>query len=212
MSTHSKNIFSIIFHKIWTLFLTGLFAILPFTLTIAVLTLTFRLVSSWLEPLKQFNIPLLRSTPYSEFILAILIIFVAGMLYKIFILRPIVHAIENLIFKIPLIRPVYSGIKKLVDAFSLQDKASFSQVVMVEFPRPGIYSIGFLANELEISLSHEPTTKYFNIFIPTTPNPTSGFLVIVPEDQIITLNITRQEAMTMIMSGGIIQPSSINKK
>src|SRR5436190_6603247 len=154
MSIHSKNIFSTIFHKIWTLFLTGLFALLPLTLTIAVITLTFRLVSSWLEPLKQFNIPLLRSTPYSEFILAIFIIFVAGMLYKIFILRPIVHAIENLIFKIPLIRPVYSGIKKLVDAFSLQDKASFSQVVMVEFPRTGIYSIGFLANELEISLFH----------------------------------------------------------
>ena len=209
--THKKNIIYKAFHKIWTLFLSGLFALLPMTLTIAIFTLTFRLVSSWLEPLKQLNLPLLATTPYSEFILAILIIFAAGMLYNIFILKPIVHAIENLLFKLPLIRPVYSGIKKLVDAFSLQDKASFSKVVLVEFPRTGVFSIGFLANELDHSLSPDKSKKYFNIFLPTTPNPTSGFLVILPEEDVFSLDITRQEAMTMIMSGGIIQPDNIHK-
>jgi|SRR5438477_3513495 len=209
--SNRTHIFASLFHKIWTLFLSGLIALLPLTLTIALFTLTFRLVQSWLEPLRQFNVPFLGTTPYSEFIIAILIIFAAGMLYNIFILRPIVHALENLLFKLPLVRPVYSGIKKLVEAFGPQDKVSFSRVVMVEFPRTGLYSIGFLANELDASLSPDTSKKYCNIFIPTTPNPTSGFLIIVPEEQVVSLSITRQEAMTMIMSGGIIQPSSLNK-
>ena len=211
--THKiKKIISYFIHKVWTFFLSGLFALLPLTLTIAVFTLTFRLVKAWLEPLKQLNIPLVTTTPYAEFALAIVIIVVAGMLYNMFILRPIVHTIENVIFRLPLVRQVYSGIKKLVEAFSLQDKVSFTKVVMVEFPRTGIFSIGFLANTLDSSLSPDPSKKYFNIFIPTTPNPTSGFLIILPEDNITTLDISRQEAMTMIMSGGIIQPDVVPKK
>jgi len=209
---HNNNtIFHRIFHKIWTLFLSGLFALLPLTLTIAVFSLTFRLIHGWLEPLKRLNIPFLATTPYSEFLLAILIIFAAGMLYNIFILGPIVTAIENIIVKLPLVSSVYSGIKQLVHAFSSQDKVSFSKVVMVEFPRPGIYSIGFLASEVETERAPQQHQKYFNIFIPTTPNPTTGFLILVPEHEIIPIDISRQDAMAMIISGGIIQPNIIKK-
>lgn len=206
----TTNLFFSIMHSLWSLFLSGLFALLPITLTLGVFSLTLRLIQGWLEPLK--HIGFLPSTPYSEFILAILIILVAGTLYNMFILRPFIHALENLFFRLPLIRPVYSGIKKLVDAFSFQDKASFSKVVMVEFPRNNIYSIGFLANECNNALNVPKQKKYFSIFIPTTPNPTSGFLIIVPEDEIITLDISRQEAMAMIISGGIIQPESMKKQ
>lgn len=202
------NVLKKLIDSLCSLFLTGLFGILPITLTIAVFTLTLRVLQNWLEPLKRFGLPFIGMIPYSEVILAIAIIFIAGTLYNTFILRPLIHAIENLFFKIPLIRPVYSGIKKLVDAFSFQDKASFSKVVMIEFPRPGIYSIGFLANELDPKLSPDNSKKYFSIFIPTTPNPTSGFLVLLPEDQISVIDITRQEAMAMIISGGIIQPNT----
>src|ERR1700733_15008351 len=142
--SQKNNIFIRFIDSIGSLFLTGLFGILPVTLTVAVFTLTLRLLQTWLEPLKRLNIPFISTVPYSEVILAVVIIFVAGTLYNTFILRPLIHAIENLFFKIPLIRPVYSGIKKLVEAFSFQDKASFSKVVMIEFPRPGIYSVGFL--------------------------------------------------------------------
>jgi len=175
---------------------------------VAVFTITFRVLVSWLEPLKRFGLPFLGTVPYSEVILAIAIIFIAGMLYNIFILRPIIHSIENLFSKIPLIRPVYSGIKKLVDAFSFQDKVSFTKVVRVEFPRPGIYSIGFLANQVDEKIAPDTQQKYFSIFIPTTPNPTSGFLIVAPEHQITVIEISRQEAMAMIISGGIIQPDT----
>ena len=203
-----KNIFLSFIDSVTSLFLTGLFSLLPITLTIAVFTLTLRVLQSWLEPLKQFGLPFLGKIPYSEVILAIIIIFIAGTLYNMFILRPIIHAIEKLFSRIPLIRPVYSGIKKLVEAFSFQDKVSFTKVVRIEFPRNGIYSIGFLANQVDDRISPDITKKYHSIFIPTTPNPTSGFLVIVPEDQIEIIEITRQEAMAMIISGGIIQPDT----
>src|SRR5215471_18270029 len=136
--SQKKNIFLSFIDSIGALFLTGLFVLLPITLTVAVFTLTLRVLQGWLEPLKRFGLPFLGTIPYSEVILAVAIIFVAGILYNMFILRPIIHGIEKLFFKIPLIRPVYSGIKKLVDAFSFQDKASFSRVVRIEFPRPGI--------------------------------------------------------------------------
>src|SRR5260221_429994 len=114
-----KNIFQRVLNllknfidSVGSLFLRGLFGILPITLTVAVFTLTLRLLQSWLEPLKRFGIPFIGVIPYSEVILAIAIIFIAGTLYNTFILRPFIHVIENLFFKIPLIRPVYSGIKK----------------------------------------------------------------------------------------------------
>lgn len=204
-----KNVFLAFIDSVTSLFLTGLFSLLPITLTIAVFTLTLRVLQSWLEPLKQFGIPFLGTVPYSEVILAIAIIFIAGTLYNMFILRPIIHAIENLFSRIPLIRPVYSGIKKLVEAFSFQDKVSFTKVVRVEFPRSGIYSIGFLANQVDEKIAPDAHQKYFSIFIPTTPNPTSGFLIIVPENQIAVIEISRQEAMAMIISGGIIQPDTV---
>ncbi|HEX4069221.1 MAG TPA: DUF502 domain-containing protein [Candidatus Babeliales bacterium] len=202
------NIFVSFIDAISSLFLTGLFSILPITLTIAVFTITFRVLLSWLEPLKRFGLPFLGKIPYSEVILAIAIIFIAGTLYNMFLLRPIIHGIENLFSRIPLIRPVYSGIKKLVDAFSFQDKVSFTKVVRIEFPRPGIYSIGFLANQVDEKIAPDIHTKYFSIFIPTTPNPTSGFLIVAPEEQITVIDISRQEAMAMIISGGIIQPDT----
>lgn len=203
-----KNFFISFIDSVCSLFLTGLFSILPITLTIAVFTLTLRILQSWLEPLKKLGLPFIDTIPYSEVILAIALIFLAGTLYNMFILRPIIHAIENLFSRIPLIRPVYSGIKKLVHAFSFQDKSSFNKVVRVEFPRPGIYSIGFLANQVNDHIAPDTDKKYFSIFIPTTPNPTSGFLIIAPKEQIAIIDITRQEAMAMIISGGIILPDT----
>ncbi len=207
--SHKKNRILGFIDSVCSLFLTGLLTLLPITLTIAVFTITFRLLLSWLEPLKRFGLPFIGIIPYSEVILAVAIIFIAGALYNMFLLRPIIHGIETLFQKIPLIRPVYSGIKKLVHAFSFQDKVSFNKVVRVEFPKAGIYSIGFLANQVDEKIAPDTKKKYFSIFIPTTPNPTSGFLILVPEDDITIIDISRQDAMAMIISGGIIQPDTI---
>jgi uncharacterized membrane protein len=208
MMSQKKNIIVTILDSIFSLFLTGLFTLLPITLTIAVFTISFRVILGWLEPLKQFGLPFVGIIPYSEVILALTIIFAAGGLYNMFLLRPIIHGIEKLFQKIPLIRPVYSGIKKLVHAFSFQDKLSFTKVVRVEFPKTGLYSIGFLANQVDENVGPRDGKRYFSVFVPTTPNPTSGFLILVPEEEIAIIDISRQDAMAMIISGGIIQPES----
>jgi uncharacterized membrane protein len=194
------------------LFLTGLVTILPITLTLALFSSSLKMVIVWLEPLQRFISPrILVIVPYAEVLFAILIIMFIGTLYNMFLLDHIIHLLELLVQKIPLVRPVYAGIKQLIHAFGTQDKANFKKVVILEFPRSGIFSLGFLTSEIDSSIAPTKDKKYFSIFIPTTPNPTSGFCVIAPENEIHFIQWTQQEAMTMIISGGIIQPN-ISKK
>ncbi len=206
--SEKKNIKQTILQKIWSLFFSGLLITLPITLTLALFSFSFRLIIHWLQPLKNIasTTPILNLIPYPEMLLALVIIFSAGIIYNIFILRTIINTVESLVTSLPIIRPIYSGIKKLIEAFSIHDQISFKQVVLIEFPRPGIYSTGFLTSKLSKQLSPIETKTYCNIFIPTTPNPTSGYFVIVPEEDITIIPISVQDAMTMIISGGIIQP------
>lgn len=190
-----------------SIFLNGLFALLPLALTLGIITFVLNLVTSWLNPLKTFIATYLYITfPYIELLLLIIFIFLVGTILKIFLLRTIAHSLESMIARIPIIRPVYNGIKQLVHALNFKDEASFKKVVLVEFPRKGMYSLGFITSEMSPTLLPINKDRYYNVFIPTTPNPTSGFFIIVPEGDIEVIDITRQEAMTMIISGGIIQP------
>lgn len=208
-----RKIASRIGQYLWSLFLSGLFTVLPITLTIALFNTSFKLITGWLQPLRRLTqCTCLHTIPYAEVILAIAGIFAIGAFIKIVVLRPLIHAFENILFRIPLVRPVYSGIKQLVAAFSFQNKVTFKQVVMVEFPRKNMYSIGFLTGELSESIAPLTGEKFFTIFIPTTPNPTTGFLVMLPETSVHPIdNLTRQEAMTMVISGGIVQPERFMK-
>lgn len=189
------------------LFLSGLVTILPITLTVLLFSSSLNMVVRWLQPLQQFISPvILKSIPHAEVFLAIIIIISIGTLYNMFLLDHIIHIIESLVKKIPLVRPVYTGIKQLIYAFSSQDKVKFKKVVIIQFPRNNIFSLGFLTSELDSTVAPSTDKKYFAVFIPTTPNPTSGFCIIAPEDELIITEWSQQEAMAMIISGGIIQP------
>ena len=190
---------------LWKLFLNGLFTILPIALTVGVFKLTFDFIMHWLEPLRQF-VPAYLDIPYGEAIFVILVIFLLGSILKTVVIRSLVNTIESILIKLPLVRPVYTGFKQLVQAFTSHEKITFKKVVLIEFPRKGMYSLAFLTSELDPNLAPTKDKNYFNIFIPTTPNPTSGYFIILPEDDIHVINITRQQAMAMIISGGIIQP------
>ena len=204
----NASIFNKTIHVLWNTFLNGLLTILPLTLTIALFSFSFRLIKGWLAPIEHLlQYTPFKHVPHSEIILIILFILLVGVVLQVFILRSVIHALEKVIVKIPLIRPVYSGIKQLVDAFSFkEDKDGFKQVVCLEFPRKGIYSIGFLTGEMPAELSPSNESRYFNIFVPTTPNPTTGYFLIVEEKDIVQIKLTRQEAMALIISGGIILP------
>lgn len=194
-------------------FINGLLTLMPFTLTIGLFMLSSRIIISWLKPVQEFiehPIIFITTIPYkiiaNQIFLVMLGILLIGFVIRTIILKQLVNNLEKMLFKIPLIRPVYSGIKQLVHAFSIQDKLTFKKVVLVEFPRPGIYSLGFLTSELPIELAPHNNEQFFNVFIPTTPNPTSGYFVILAKKEFSEINLSRQEAMAMIISGGIIQP------
>ena len=190
----------------WSIFINGLCALLPITLTLGLFTLSFRLIESWIKPIHNLTPAFLIHVPYAEIILILAFIFLVGLILKLFVLQHLIHSCEQILCKIPLIRPIYSGIKQLVHAFGAQDSLTFKKVVLVEFPRKGTYSLGFLTSELPLDLRPNPKKRFYNIFIPTTPNPTSGYFIIIEEEGIQEVNLTQHEAMALIISGGIIQP------
>lgn len=200
---------------VWKLFFNGLLAILPLTITIAILHLFYKIIKAWVDPIHDFVIqhPLLKTfpIPYIEIIIIVVGIFAIGAILNVVILRTIVHKGEKLIDKLPLARTIYPGIKQLIGAFSAQDKETFKKVVLVEFPKKGIYSIGFLTSELPAELSPTQEGPFFTVFVPTTPNPTSGFFLVLTQQEIHATDLTRQEAMALIISGGIVQPDRYKK-
>lgn len=197
----------------WLLFANGLLTLLPIVITFSLFSLIFSLIKTWLSPLKIIsNAPLLDNIPHSEILLALGIIFISGILFKSLVAKSFVELFEYFINRMPLIRTVYSGVKQLVHAFSPNDHNSFQKIVILEFPRSGLYSIGFLTSKVVQELSPEADAAYFNIFLPTTPNPTTGYFVMVKETDFKVIDLTTQEAMALIISGGIVQPKRFNKK
>lgn len=209
MGKKNKTLIYALYDFIKSVFFNGLFALLPLAVTVGIITFVLRLVAHWFDPLNYYIHQYVGiSYPFISVILVLVFVFFVGTILKVFLLRTIAHALENAIASIPIIRPVYTGVKQLVRALNFKDEASFKKVVVIQFPRKGMYSIGFVTSELASSIQFmkEERERYYNIFIPTTPNPTSGFFIIAPESEIEVINITRQEAIAMIISGGIIQP------
>lgn len=198
-------------------FFNGLLIILPFTLTVSLIMLASKIFIGWLQPAQEFlehPIMFISAIPYkvilNKIFLIVIVLVLIGAIVRFFLLEPLIHLFEKMLFQIPLIQPVYSAIKRLISAFSAHDQLSFQKVVLVEFPRKGIFSIGFLTSELSPNVMRDQKEKLYNIFIPHTPNPASGSLIILPKDDFQEINLTRQEAITMIISGGIIQPDRLN--
>ncbi len=113
---------------------------------------------------------------------------------------------DMVIARLPFISTVYNAVKQIVQTFSTQQKAIFQQVVMVEYPRKGVFVLGFLTSTNKGETQHKTEGNLRNIFVPTTPNPTSGFLLMVPEEEIIELEMTVGEGMKLIISGGAVVP------
>lgn len=207
-------------NKIKALFFKGLIFLLPFTITFTLFSFFFRLIHHWLEPLRNLLIPFLEKIPnheiflylHYEVFLVIGFIIATGLLLKSRILKPLAQYLENVFASIPLIKAVYPGIKQLIHAFSSHDQNSFNTVVLVQFPIEGVYSVGFLTRTVPHQILCKDNKQYINIYIPMTPNPTHGFFIMVPEGEYIETDLTRQEATSLIISGGILQPERYTTK
>ncbi|OGT71069.1 MAG: hypothetical protein A3I78_05060 [Gammaproteobacteria bacterium RIFCSPLOWO2_02_FULL_56_15] len=155
------------------------------------------------ESLFGFNIPGLG------LILALVILFLTGLLAANILGRKLVGLWENLLNRIPLVRTIYNSVKQITSTVLLTDNKAFSKVVLVEFPRKGAWSMGFLTSDVSVFGTTREEDRLAVVFVATTPNPTTGFLIAVKRTEIIELEMSIEEAVKYVMSMGVILPDHI---
>jgi uncharacterized membrane protein len=197
--------------KIRTYFATGLLVALPLFVTIWFVGFLLNILNGVLKVpsslLAKYSIPGIKIIIPTLGILIILILITGiGIIATNIAGRKLITLGETLLSKLPLINIIYTSVKQFLEAIFVRSKSSFSQVVLVEYPRKGIYSIGFITCDSKGEIQNTTKEDLINIFVPTTPNPTSGMLVMVPKDRVIPLNMSIEEGLKFIISGGIISP------
>lgn len=190
-------------------FLTGIAVIIPIGLTVYILFGVINLMDKILkiiprrfQPDELFNFHI----PGLGVIFTLILIFIVGLVTKSYLGKKLVKLGEWFVDKIPLVRGLYQAIKQLVDTVFSDKSQSFKKVVIIEYPRKGIYAVAFVTGEAKGEVQLKTSQKCINVFVPTTPNPTSGFYIMVPEDEIINMDMTVEEAFKLIISGGIVAP------
>lgn len=198
-------------------FFTGLLVLVPLVLTGYIIWNLFLAIDGILREivytfiLEQFGIRFVQ-IPGIGFITLILLIILTGVLARNYFGRKLVDLGDQFVGRIPLINRVYNAIKQISHAFLSSKREVFKKAVLFEYPRKGIYSIGFYTQDTRGSVQDAIETDMVSIFLPTTPNPTSGFLLFVPKTDIIELDLTIEEALKLVISGGAIVPTKSKKK
>jgi uncharacterized membrane protein len=203
-------------------FWSGLFTVIPVAATLFFIHFLYGFLTRHLAPLRNLEPHFLQIIPGSEFVLIMLIIVLIGVWVKIFITHKMMHIAEGLIARIPLVRIVYSSSKVLVNFFKLSGStaATKKSVVLIPYPRQGQYHLAFLLESAEASyqdlipahIKPNPNEKYYKVFMPNSPNPSSGYFFIMPESEIIHTDISFEEAIKALVSCGIMTPDSLLKK
>ena len=185
-------------------FMAGIIVIVPIGATILILIWMFSTVDNILQPIisSVWGQPI----PGLGFAITIILIYLAGVIASNIIGKRLIHYGESTLPWLPVVRQIYHSIKQILESFSAPRRAGFMQVVLTEFPRKGMRVIGFVTNELQ----GEPGKKLLTVFIPTSPNPTSGFLQIVNEDEITHTDISVENALKMVVSAGRVSPKGIS--
>lgn len=189
--------------RLRNLFLSGLAVLVPVVLTLIALKWVFGVADSLLRPL--IAAVLGRYIPGLGILLGVLFVLLVGWLAQIYAGRWLLQVVERAFLRLPVVREVYGTVKSVVEAFSGTSR-TLGRVVMVEYPRTGLYSVGFVTGpgvpEATSGLGEETVC----VFIPTTPNPTSGWIAMVPRSQVRFLDLTPQEGMRLVISAGAVDP------
>jgi uncharacterized membrane protein len=204
------------FSTIQTNFITGLAVILPAVISIALVVWLFGTVANFTDIL-LFAIP--REWKYVDgvsgnirwywslaaFSLALGLICVVGQLARHYLGKKLIATMDTVLLRIPFLNKIYGTVKQVKEAFSGK-KSAFEQAVLVEFPRKGVYSLGFITSEQRNEVQQKTPDSVFSVFVPTTPNPTTGFLIFVPEAELTRLNMSVPDAIKTIISLGAVSP------
>jgi len=182
-------------------FITGVVVLIPIGFTLYLSKILIGLSSKIIPENINPNSYLPYAIPGIEIIISILFITIVGGLSLSFFGKKILKLIDDLFKRIPLLRTIYSAISQMTETFSKKDNDKKS-VVLVEYPRKGVWAVGFATRENTTEMATKTNQKLINVFVPTTPNPTSGFLLMFPIDEVIYLNMTFEEASKFIVSAG----------
>tara|TARA_B100001540_G_C15728946_1_gene606738 strand:- start:114 stop:734 length:621 start_codon:yes stop_codon:yes gene_type:complete len=199
----SKSIIS----KLRNYFLTGIVVLVPIGITLYltkfIISISSKLVPAEINP----NNYLPFSIPGLEIILSIIFITFIGGLSLSFIGKKILQVVNDLFKKIPILRTIYSAIGQMAETI-VPKKKNKKSVVLIEYPRKGSWAVGFATKDNKGEISKKTNKNLVNVFVPTTPNPTSGFLLMFPKDEIVYLDMSFEEASKFIVSAGTSNPKN----
>ena len=204
-----------IFTKIRGYFLTGIIVTAPVGLTFYVSFLFIGFVDSKVRNIIPVKYHYDNILPFEIPGLGLLIVFIMltfiGFLTAGIIGRYIIKLGERIIARLPIIRSVYGALKQIFESVLKTSSKSFRDVVLIEYPRKGIWAIGFITGDTKGEVQQISKNEFVNVFLPTTPNPTSGFLLFVPRKDLKILNMNVEEGIKMVISGGIVTPKFTKK-
>jgi uncharacterized membrane protein len=195
-------------------FIAGLLVILPIFITAYVIWFLIKAMDTVLKYIPAKYLPetyLNIYIPGLGLVLGVLLILVVGVLARNIAGRTVLESWDNLIDRIPLARIIYSSVKQLLQAFFVQNSDAFQRVALVEYPRRGIYVLGFITGQSRGEIQEKTEKNMMNVFIPTTPNPTSGFYVLFPEEDLTVLDMSVEDAFKLLISGGLVSPQELRR-
>ncbi len=204
--------------RVRTYFFTGLLVLVPLVLTGYIIWNLFLGIDGILKGIvnrfivDQFGFALAKEIPGIGFITLIVIIFITGAIATNYLGRKVVSFGDSIVQRIPLINRIYNAIKQISSAFFSSQREVFEKAVLFEYPRPGLYSIGFYTQDTRGPVQETLPVDVVSVFLPTTPNPTSGFLLFVPKNEIIELDLTIEEALKLVISGGAVVPNKLKEE
>jgi len=196
-------------------FLTGLAVIIPVFITTYLIWSTIGIVDGWVLPLipEKYALDKFIGIDVKGIGVIIFLLFTVfiGSLTKGYFGRTILKSAESLVDRMPVVRSIYNGIKQIAETVFSQSNNSFERACLVEYPRKGIWAVAFVSTETkgEVSEKIGKNKELFSIFLPTTPNPTSGFLLFLPEKDIIFLDMSVEDAAKLVISAGLVTPKNI---
>jgi uncharacterized membrane protein len=186
----------------------GLLVLVPVIVTAAVVSFLFGLIDNWARPLTRSVLG--RELPGVGIALTVVLVYVTGLLSTNFVGKKFLEVFDRLLENLPLVKTVYSASKQLVDAVSPKGRRSFRRVVLVEFPKKGTFALGFVTGSGVGALERGDRfgSGMTSVYVPTAINPTSGFVVFVPEAEMVDAGLSVEEGIKLVVSGGVVAPAA----
>lgn len=188
-------------------FFAGLVVVVPVAGSVAILLGLFNWVTDLMLPSRLRSQELTFLYRIIALVTFVMLVMIVGWVTRLVVGRQLVSLSERIIGRVPLLNRIYAFVKEVSQTLLGGKKSVFTRVALVEYPRPGVYAIGFVTSESEGEVQAKTKSHVINVFVPTTPNPTSGFLLLVPREQVIDLEMTVAEGMKLVISGGAVVPS-----